>query len=150
MDSRATRKTCRQTPTSFCMDHQDLTYMAISFYRAMLVVQENNPDLKWEVRKSFNIGLDFTILENRINGAIDVFHDETNDMLFLYPLPQPPFLTNKVYANAANAINKGLEVTLGAVIVENKNFRWENTRQYRYAGKQDYQLIRSIQGYRSY
>jgi iron complex outermembrane receptor protein len=53
------------------------------------------------------------------------FHDETNDMLFLYDLPQPPFLTNKVYANAANAINKGLEITLGAVIVENKDFTWE-------------------------
>ena len=95
------------------------------FLQSYAIVQENNPDLKWEVRKSFNIGLDFTVLENRINGTIDVFHDQTNDMLFLYDLPQPPFLTNKVYANAASAINKGLEVTLGAVIVENKNFRWE-------------------------
>jgi iron complex outermembrane receptor protein len=43
------------------------------FLQSYAVVQENNPDLKWEVRKSFNVGLDFTVLENRINGTIDVF-----------------------------------------------------------------------------
>ena len=51
-----------------------------------------------------------------------MFNDNTNDMLFLYDIPQPPFLTSKVYANAASAKNKGLEITLGAAIVKNKNF----------------------------
>jgi TonB-linked SusC/RagA family outer membrane protein len=95
------------------------------FLQSYAVKQENNPDLKWEVRKSFNIGIDFSIFDDRINGTIDVFNDNTNDMLFLYDIPQPPFLTNKVYANAASAKNKGVEITLGASIVRNKNFTWE-------------------------
>jgi TonB-dependent starch-binding outer membrane protein SusC len=93
-------------------------------YQSYTSVQENNPDLKWEVRKSFNIGLDFSILNGRINGTFDVFNDNTSDMLFLYDLPQPPFLSATVYANAASALNKGVEITLGTGVVKNKNFTW--------------------------
>ena len=89
------------------------------------VVQENNPDLKWEVRRSFNVGLDFSVLGNRLNGTIDIFSDKTSDMLFTYDLPQPPFLFDKVIANAADAINKGVEITLSAGIVRNKQFQWD-------------------------
>lgn len=96
------------------------------FLQSYGVKQENNPDLKWEVRKSFNIGIDFSIFGDRINGTVDVFNDETSDMLFLYDIPQPPFLTNKVYANAASAVNKGLEITLGAAVIKNKNFTWNS------------------------
>jgi iron complex outermembrane receptor protein len=95
------------------------------FYQSYAVVQENNPDLKWEVRKSFNIGIDFSIFNDRVNGTMDVFNDHTDDMLFLYDIPQPPFLTNKVYANAASAVNKGIEVSLDAVVVKTKKFTWQ-------------------------
>jgi iron complex outermembrane receptor protein len=95
------------------------------FYQSYAVTQENNPELKWEVRKSFNVGIDFSVFENRLNGTIDVFNDHTDDMLFLYDIPQPPFLTNKVYANAASAVNKGIEVSLDAVVIKNKNFTWQ-------------------------
>jgi iron complex outermembrane receptor protein len=47
-------------------------------------------------------------------------------MLFLYDLPQPPFLTNKVYANAASAVNKGVEISIGSTIVNNKKFSWKS------------------------
>ncbi len=95
------------------------------FLQSYAVLQENNPDLKWEIRKSFNAGVDFSVLDDRIRGTVDVFNDETSDMLFLYDLPQPPFLTNKVSANAASAVNRGVEITLGAAIIKNKNFTWE-------------------------
>jgi iron complex outermembrane receptor protein len=72
------------------------------------VVQENNPDLKWEVRRSFNIGLDFSILNNRVNGTLDFFRDETSDMLYSYNLPQPPFLFDRVIANAAECQQPGI------------------------------------------
>ena len=94
------------------------------FLQSYAVTQENNPDLKWEVRKSFNIGVDFSILNDRLNGTVDFFNDKTSDMLFLYDLPQPPFLTSQVTANAANAVNKGVEITLGATIVKNKKITW--------------------------
>jgi iron complex outermembrane receptor protein len=93
-------------------------------YQSYAVNQEYNPDLKWEVRKSFNIGLDFSLFDDRINGSVDVFNDETSDMLYLYNIPQPPFLTNNVYANAATAVNKGVEITIGAAAIKNRNFSW--------------------------
>jgi TonB-dependent starch-binding outer membrane protein SusC len=95
------------------------------FYQSYAVIQENNPDLKWEVRKSFNAGIDFSLLHDRLKGTIDVFHDHTRDMLFLYDIPQPPFLTKSVYANAASAVNKGIELTLGSTVINNRNITWE-------------------------
>ena len=89
------------------------------------VNQEYNPDLKWEVRKSFNVGMDFSILKDRVFGSVDVFDDHTSDMLYLYNIPQPPFLASQVYANAADAINKGVELTLGAVIIKKNKFSWD-------------------------
>lgn len=94
-------------------------------FQSYAVTQENNPDLKWEVRKSFNIGFDFTILKNRLSGTLDYFYDRTEDMLFRYALPQPPFLTNSVTANAANALNKGVEITVNATFVKNSPFSWD-------------------------
>ena len=95
------------------------------FLQSYAVIQEDNRDLKWEVRKSFNVGLDVTVLNDRLSGTIDVFNDRTSDMLYLYGVPQPPFLTNKVYANAANAINRGVEVSLKAALIERPSFEWE-------------------------
>jgi iron complex outermembrane receptor protein len=94
------------------------------FLQSYSVIQEDNPDLKWEVRKSFNIGLDVTVFNDRLSGSIDIFNDKTSDMLFLYGVPQPPFLTNRVYANAANAINRGVEVSLKASVLSSPAFGW--------------------------
>jgi iron complex outermembrane receptor protein len=94
------------------------------FLQSYAVTQESNPDLRWEVRKSFNIGLDFSLWEDRLYGTIDVFNDKTNDLLFTYGIPQPPFLTNQVIANAASAANKGVELSLGGIIIKKQNFNW--------------------------
>ena len=95
------------------------------FQQSYGVVQENNPDLKWEVRRSLNVGLDFSIFDNRINGIVDVFDDQTSDMLYQYDLPVPPFLTPQVSANAADAVNRGVEVTIGVSILKNSAFEWD-------------------------
>lgn len=96
------------------------------YYQSYGVSQLANEDLKWEVRKSFNIGMDFTLLGNRLNGSVDVFSDKTEDLLFRYDLPQPPFVYNQVVANAANATNKGIEVTLDGRIIDKQNFTWNS------------------------
>lgn len=95
-----------------------------SFQQSYAVTQEFNPDLKWEVRKSFNLGLDLSLWNNRLNATVDLYRDRTSDMLFLYDLPQPPFLTTQVYANAANAYNRGMELTISGEMVETSHFSW--------------------------
>jgi TonB-dependent starch-binding outer membrane protein SusC len=88
------------------------------------ISQEFNPDLKWEVRRSFNVGLDFSVLKNKLNGTVEVFNDQSEDMLFLYNIPQPPFISNRVYANAGSATNKGIELTIGGTILSKGKFQW--------------------------
>lgn len=84
-----------------------------------------NPDLKWETTTSTNIGLDFTILNNKIYGTLDFFKKNTSDVLFqltaIQPAPSTQFFKNL----PGNIINKGVELSLGSMIVQNKNFSWE-------------------------
>ncbi len=91
------------------------------------ITREANPDLKWEVRKSFNFGLDFSLWRDRIAGTVDVFSDKTSDMLFEYNIPLPPFVTFKTFANAANASNSGIEATVNVRLIDRDKFHW-NTR----------------------
>ena len=84
-----------------------------------------NPDLKWEKTTSFNVGVDYGFLKNRIFGSIDYYHKNTTDLLFqsvaIQPAPASIFFVNL----PANLINSGVEFGIGAAIVSNKNFGWD-------------------------
>ncbi|HTF19938.1 MAG TPA: SusC/RagA family TonB-linked outer membrane protein, partial [Chryseolinea sp.] len=99
-------------------------YFNGSYGQSYGVVREANPDLKWEVRKSVNMGIDFSLWGDRVKGMLDVFSDKTSDMLFLYNIPQPPFVTNQAFANAADATNKGIELSVGAAIINQTAWMW--------------------------
>ena len=83
--------------------------------------QNANPDLKWESTGQFNVGIDFGFL-NRINGSLEFYHKKTSDLLWTYPVPQPPYLVGTMLANVGDMVNKGVELTLGANIVRTKDF----------------------------
>ena len=83
--------------------------------------QNANPDLKWESTAQFNVGIDFGFL-NRINGSLEFYHKKTSDLLWTYPVPQPPYLVGTMLANVGDMVNKGVELTLGANIVRTKDF----------------------------
>jgi len=83
--------------------------------------QNANPDLKWETKKQTNIGLDFAMLDNRLRGTIDVYTSTTDNLLFDYTVPQPPYPYNKIKANVGSILNKGLEVALGYDVIKNEN-----------------------------
>ena len=81
--------------------------------------------MKWEERKSIDLGLDFSLWRDRLSGTFDLYHDKTSNIIYAYDLPQPPFLFNQVNANAANAVNEGIELTINAGIIRNRNFKWD-------------------------
>ncbi|MDL2212447.1 TonB-dependent receptor [Bacteroides sp. OttesenSCG-928-D19] len=87
------------------------------------ITQNPNPDLKWESTQQFNIGVDFTFLR-RFNVTIDAYYKKTSDLLYTYDVPQPPYLYDKMMANVGDLTNKGIELTLGANIMETKDFSW--------------------------
>ena len=86
--------------------------------------QNNNPDLKWESTAQWNVGVDFSLF-NRINGTLELYHKKTYDLLWTYPVPQPPYLVGTMLANVGDLVNKGFELTLGANIVRSKDWTFD-------------------------
>lgn len=82
-----------------------------------------NDDLSWETTKTFNIGIDFGILNNRINGNIDFYTSTTNDLLLKRNLPKITGYSD-VYSNMGETANKGIELTLNTKNIVTKNFTW--------------------------
>lgn len=83
--------------------------------------QMANSDLKWETTITRNIGLDFTLLNNRLWGAIDVYKNTTEDLLMLVDIPAITGFTT-TYANIGQTSNKGLELSLSGVIFKNQEW----------------------------
>lgn len=86
-----------------------------------------NPTLRWEKKGEFNIGLDFSTLNNRLGGTIDYYNRTTKDLLYTYTVPVPPNLYNQLFTNVGTIQNKGIEITINAMPIKNKNFRWNST-----------------------
>ena len=85
--------------------------------------QNANPDLKWESTAQYNIGIDFGVL-SRIRGTIDLYYKKTSDLLWNYPVSQPPYLYSSMLANVGTLVNKGVEFTLNADVLKLKDFNW--------------------------
>lgn len=83
-----------------------------------------NPDLKWEKSTEFNVGLDWSVLDNRLSGSIDVYNKKTTDLLFTYSVPTPPNLYSSTFANGGSVRNRGIEIAINAVPVRTKDFEW--------------------------
>ena len=73
----------------------------------------SNPDLKWEVKHSFNTGVSAAFLGNRIIASLDYYNSKTTDMLYLYNVGVPPFSYNKLLDNLGSMRNSGVELALG-------------------------------------
>ena len=82
-----------------------------------------NSSLGWETTKTFNIGIDFGFLNNRINGNIDFYTSKTTDLLLQRNLPKISGYSN-VYMNMGETANKGLEITINSKNIVTKNFTW--------------------------
>ena len=86
-----------------------------------------NPDLKWEEKKETNIGLDFVSWGGRLSGSIDYYNRDVDGLIYEYGVPTPPNLYNKTMANGGTMRNRGVEVLVTVVPVQNKDFEWSPT-----------------------
>lgn len=87
-------------------------------------IQNPNPDLKWESTKQFNVGVDFTLFD-RVTGSFEWYSKDTEDLLYTYEVPQPPYLVGTMLANVGEMSNKGVELTLNADILKGDKFSWD-------------------------
>lgn len=83
-----------------------------------------NRDLKWEETETYNIGLDYGFLQNRINGSIEVYKKKTSDLLFRTDLAAGTNFANRMYSNIGNMENQGVEFNINAAVIDNKDFSW--------------------------
>jgi len=98
----------------------DNTY-ATGYY----VTQLPNPGLGWEYSETWNFGLDFALLNNRLSGTIEYYMTNTKDLLLSLGLPRTSGVTSYT-ANIGATENKGLEISLNGTILENANgWTWE-------------------------
>lgn len=79
-----------------------------------------NPDLKWETMVTRSLGLDFTVLGGRLNGVIDLYLNNSKDLLILFPTPGTGY--DNQYRNMGKTENKGAEITLNWIAVDKKEY----------------------------
>ena len=87
----------------------------------------SNADLRWETTKSYGIGADFELINNRLTGSLDYFQRDTKDLIFPVPAaatqPGPP--SPRFKNLPGNLINKGVEVALSYKIIDSEDLSWD-------------------------
>lgn len=88
-----------------------------------------NSNLKWETTNTFNIGIDFSVLNSRLFGSLEYYISNTNNLLYNINIPQISGLSS-VATNIGELGNKGFELSLTAIPVKTKDFSWSVTYNY--------------------
>ncbi|NII24228.1 SusC/RagA family TonB-linked outer membrane protein [Pseudoflavitalea sp. X16] len=83
-----------------------------------------NPDLKWETSTAVNVGLDFSILGDRLFGSLDYFNKKTTDLLFNFDAIQPAPATKYWINLDGEVVNKGFEAGITGVLIQKRDLRW--------------------------
>ncbi len=89
-----------------------------------------NPDLRWEQKEEINVGVDFSLFDDRLSGTYDIYRRDTRDMLWNYSVPVPPYLYNNILANVGHIRNYGMEASLKAAAVQKQDFSWNTSVNY--------------------
>lgn len=82
-------------------------------------------NLKWETVTSLNAGLDFTLLNKRVSGSIEVYKNTSDDLLNSIPIPVGSNFSNYLLTNVGSMVNKGVEVGLNVTPILEKDLSWE-------------------------
>ena len=84
-----------------------------------------SPDLKWEETTTYNLGIDFGFLNNRITGTLEYYDKRTKDLLNSVSAPAGTNFTNIITANVGKMKNQGIEFNINAVAIQTNDFSWE-------------------------
>lgn len=125
-------------------------------------LRNTNPDLKWEVSKTVNAGVDMSLFKGRLVASAGYYNTLISDMLYPYRVSTPPYTYPVLVANLGSMRNQGVEVSVGGTPVDtrdwkltiNANVTWQHNRllslsgylgnEYLYAA--DYQAVASLSG----
>ena len=82
-----------------------------------------NPNLTWETTTGLNFGVDFSVLNNKLNGSIDYYTTTTNDLLFQVSIPEITGF-DEIISNVGEVANRGLELQLNSEVIKRDDFSW--------------------------
>lgn len=83
-----------------------------------------NPGIRWEKAISYNIGIDFSLFNNKLTGSIDAFDRRSSDLISEYTVPVPPYLHERMFVNVGTTSSKGVELALNYHVVNTDDFRF--------------------------
>ena len=83
-----------------------------------------NPDLAWEKSTAFNVGIDFVAAKSHLRGSVEYFDRRSQDLLYNYTAPQPPFIYNTILVNVGTTKNTGVEVSLEYDVLSKSSLKW--------------------------
>lgn len=100
-------------------------YQFGSEYYTTIRPEGYDANIKWEETTTYNIGLDYGLLNNRISGSVDAYYRVTDDLINFIPVPAGTNLTNQILTNVGDLENKGIEFSIDAVPISRSGFSWE-------------------------
>ena len=98
---------------------------------ALSISRLGNPNLEWEKTSSWNIGLDFSVLDQRLTGSIDWYTKRTHDMIMRQRLPNFTGFSS-ITTNLGEVTNSGIELTLNSRNIDTENFKWNTSVGFSY------------------
>lgn len=99
------------------------TYFGGNQITNFAISQNGNADLTWETRAQANAGIDFALFNSRLSGSVDVYRATTENLLFYYTVPQPPYPYGSIVANVGSLLNEGIDFNLNGVVYESGDFK---------------------------
>jgi iron complex outermembrane receptor protein len=82
-------------------------------------------NIKWEETTTYNIGVDYGIFNNRINGSVEFYLRKTKDLLNFIPVAAGTNLTNFINTNVGDLENKGVELSINVVPIKKEKMTWD-------------------------
>lgn len=104
------------------MSDYDLIYYQGSYVKSWGSSSNPNPDLRWEKGKNWNVGIDFSLFNYRLNGSINYYSRKQQDLLGSYSVAQPPYAHSTTFVNVGTMKNTGIEIELNLNAVRIKDF----------------------------
>lgn len=114
------------------LKYDKYAYVNGKWVQTIVPASNANPGLKWEEKKETNIGVDFISLKGRLSGSIDIYNRDVDGLLYEYRVSVPPNLYDRTWANGGKMRNRGIEVLLSGIPVQNKNLKWQTNITYSY------------------
>ena len=110
--------------STYTLGESTAQYLFGNTYVATIRPSAADPGIKWEETTSFNVGVDFGLLENRFTGSLDYYFKDTDDLIFRVPVAAGTNLSNYVTTNIGAMENRGFEFTLDAEIFDDEDGLW--------------------------